>query len=428
VLGARASSIAGKPAGSERLVPHPRILYITSHWPGAAAYGTQQRVFQIGRLLQRIGRVSLLVVDQFGEARRWREPTEREFEIARVIPVSPANSRGLFARLRHTLHVRYLPIAPITVDCDDRQAVLRLLQEHDVVWLHGLNIANSLGIDHWPRSVIDLDDVPSRVYRSMAGVHTTVVQRLVDLRMSTVWRRREAKLADQFATILVCSDDDRRYLGLPRVGVLPNGFERIVAVDPQPIEPPRIGYIGTFKYWPNVDGVQWFCREVWRLIKQSMPNARLRLIGEASDMARSWGIDVEPLGRIDDVGPEISTWSAMIVPVRAGGGTRIKVLEAFARRCPAVATTLGAFGYSVCDGEELFVCDEPEVFASRCIELVRSPERARAMADRAHRRFLQSWTWDSYSAIVEGAVTEAARFGDDGHDAKGSGCSRRGSR
>jgi glycosyltransferase involved in cell wall biosynthesis len=428
VLGARASSIAGQPAGSEPLVPDPRILYITSHWPGAAAYGTQQRLLQIGRLLQRIGSVRLLVVDHFGEAQRWREPTEREFEIARVVPVRPANSRGLFGRLRHTLHVRYLPIAPVTVDCNDRQAVLRLLHEHDVVWLHGLNTATSLGIDHWPRSVIDLDDVPSRVYHSMAGVHTTVLQRLVDLRMSTVWRRREAKLAEQFAMILVCSDDDRRYLRLPRVRVLPNGFERVDSVKPRPVEPPRIGYIGTLKYWLNVDGIQWFCREIWPLIKQSVPTARLRLIGEATDMARSWGVDVEPLGRVDEVGPEIATWSAMIVPVRAGGGTRIKVLEAFARRCPAVATTLGAFGYGLRDGEELFVCDEPEIFASRCIELVQSPERAEAMTDRAHRRFLQSWTWDSYRTIVEGAVTDAARFGVDGRDTKGSGCSRRGSR
>ena len=412
----------------EPLLPHPRILYITSHWPGAAAYGTQQRLLQIGRHLQRIGRVRLLVVDHFGQSRRWREPTERQFEIAGVVPVRPANSGGLFGRLRHTLDLRYLPIVPVTVDCEDRQAVLRLSHEHDVVWVHDLNTANSLGIDHWPRSVIDLDDVPSRVYRSMAGMHTTVVQRLVDLRMSTVWRRREAKLADRFATILVCSDDDKRYLGLPRVRVLPNGFERVHAAEPQPVEPPRVGYIGTLKYWLNVDGVQWFCREVWPLIKQSLPTARLRLIGEATDMARSWGVDVEPLGRVDDAGPEIATWAAMIVPVRAGGGTRIKVLEAFARRCPAVATTLGAFGYGLRDGEELFVCDEPAIFASRCIELVRSPERARAMAARAHRRFLQSWTWDSYSAIVEGAVTEAARFDGAGRDTNGAGGSRRRSR
>ena len=409
----------------EPLLPHPRILYITSHWPGAAAYGTQQRLLHIGRLLQRVGSVRLLVVDHFGESRLWRESTEREFEIARVVPVRPENSGGLFGWLRHTLDSRYLPIAPVIVDCDERQAVVSLLQEHDVVWVHGLNTAYSLGIDHWPRSVIDLDDVPSRVYRSMAGVHTTVVQRLVDLRMSTVWRRREAKLADRFAMILVCSDDDRRYLQLPRVRVLPNGFERVHAVEPEPVEPPRIGYIGTLKYWLNVDGVQWFCREVWPLIKQSVPTARLRLIGEATDMARSWGVDIEPLGRVEDVGPEIATWSAMIVPVRAGGGTRIKLLEAFARRCPAVATTLGAFGYGLRDAEELFVCDEPELFASRCIELVRSPERARAMADRAHRRFLQSWTWDSYRTIVERAVGEAARFTDDGRDTKTFGCSRR---
>ena len=124
-------------------------------------------------------------------------------------------------------------------------------------------------------------------------------------------------------------------------------------------------------------------------------------------MAREWGDGVEPLGRLDEVGPEIATWSATIIPVRAGAGTRIKLAEAFAGRYPVVATTLGAYGYDVHDGDELFIANEPAQFASRCVELIRFPERARVMADRAHRRFLQSWTWESYARIVEDVITAA---------------------
>src|SRR5207248_2505937 len=90
-------------------------------------------------------------------------------------------------------------------------------------------------------------------------------------------------------------------------------------------------------------------------------------------------------------GEGIATWSIMIVPIRVGGGTRIKVLEAFARRCPVVATSLGAFGYELHDGDELFLADDPKLFASRCIELIQSPELGEAIADRAHRRFLRRW-------------------------------------
>lgn len=389
----------------------PRILYVTSHWPGAAAYGTQQRLLHIGRLLQRIGRVTLVVVDCFGEAARWRRLTECEFEIGRVIDVKDPGSHGVIGRLRHELDPRYLQTVPVTVERGDRRAMLDLFRQHDLIWVHSITTANVLGIHRWPRSVIDIDDVPSRVYRSSAGLPGNLMRRLLDLRMSAIWRRREAKLAERFGMVLVCSNDDRRYLGLPRMRVLPNGFERLPDVEARPAHPPRIGFIGTFKHWANVDGVRWFCDEVWPLVRRQLPDGRLRLVGERSALASGWGEGVEALGRVDDAGPEIATWSAMIVPVRTGGGTRIKIAEAFARRCPAVATTLGAFGYDVRDGDELFVCDRPDLFATRCVELVQSPERAREMADRAHRRFLQSWTWESYGTIVDEVVKEVAHSG-----------------
>lgn len=85
---------------------------------------------------------------------------------------------------------------------------------------------------------------------------------------------------------------------------------------------------------------------------------------------------------------------------------RIKLAEAFARRCPAVATTLGAYGYDVHDGEELFIADDPARFASHCVELIRFPERAPNM-DRAHGRFLRSLTWEFYAPIVEDVVNVA---------------------
>jgi len=388
-----------------------RILYITSRWPGVPVSGTQQRLSHIGRLLQRLGTVRLVVVGHSADAARWRARTEEQFDVASFIAVKPSRPAGAIGRLRHEFDPRYLQTAPMTVDALDRRVVIDLVHEHDVVWVHGIPTANVLDIYRWPRSVIDIDDIPSQVYRSTAGVGESLIRRLLNLRMSSIWRRREATLAERFAVVLVCSDDDRRYLGLPRVKVLPNGFERVAPIESEPATPPRIGYIGTLTYSLNVDGVQWFCRDVWPMIRRNLPDVRLRLIGEGSEMAREWGDGVEPLGRLDEVGPEMATWSATIIPVRAGAGTRIKLAEAFARRCPVVATALGAYGYDVHDGEEVFIADEPERFASRCLDLIRLPERARGMADRAHHRFLQSWTWESYATVVEDAVRAAVQSG-----------------
>jgi glycosyltransferase involved in cell wall biosynthesis len=339
---------------------------------------------------------------------RWRQKTEGEFKIARVISVMPASGGGIVGRIRHEFDPRYLQTYPCAVDPRDRQAVLDLMEKHDVVWVHTIKTADTLRIDRWPRSVIDIDDVPSLFYQSLAKTNTRSVRQLLNRRMVAIWKRRQRRLADRFNLLMVCSDEDRNYLGLERVGVLPNGFERIPSVERCPVEPPRIGFIGTFRWLPNVEGVQWFCNKVWPLIKRQLPTVRLRVAGEGTEVASDWADAVEGLGRVVDAGSEIATWSTMVVPVRVGAGTRIKVLEAFARWCPVVATTLGASGYDLRDGEHLFLADEPDVFASRCIELIKSPQLAAAIAARARYRFLTSWTWESYGEIVRAAVDRVA--------------------
>ena len=383
-----------------------RILYVTWHWPGAPAYGAQQRTIQIGRLLQKVGEVSLVVVNVDADGERWRANTEKTFDIARVVNVRPVSSSGLINRLRHEFDPRYLP--PTGVDSRDRDAVLASFQEYDIAWLHQLRSADLLRIYRWPRSVMDVDDIHSRLYDSQAQIAISGVRTLLDRRMSLIWRRRERKLSERFTVLTVSSEEDRKYLGLPKTRVLPNGFERLHSVERHvPPEQPILGFIGTFRWMPNVEGTKWFCSEVWPSIRRRVPGVRLRLVGEGTEVARDLGEAVEGLGRVADVGPEIATWVAMVVPIRVGGGTRIKVLEGFARKCPVVATTLGAFGYGLEDGRELFVADEPDLFASRCVELLQSPQRAQAMADRGHRRFLESWTWESYAPIVQAAVEEA---------------------
>lgn len=381
-----------------------KILYIVSHWSGAPEYGAQQRVQQVGRLLNKVGHVNMVVLNNEGAGEQWRAATEAEFNIARVINVQPIESRGVLERLQHEFDSRYLRTVPSVISPADRQAVLSLSSQHDVVWIHTIRTANTLGIYRWSHSVLDIDDIPSRFYESAAINEPNLRRRLIDWRMSYIWRRREKRLGERFDVLTVCSESDRRYLSTDRAYVLPNGFRSLSKVERCPSKPPRIGFIGTFQWQPNVEGVRWFCHSVWPVIKGQISGARLRVVGEGTEMASQWGEDVDGLGRIQDVGNEIATWSVMIVPIRIGGGTRIKVLEAFARRCPVVATKLGAFGYDIHDGQELLLADDHAVFASRCLEVIESSKLAEALVDRAHQKFLKSWTWESYESVVGSAV------------------------
>jgi glycosyltransferase involved in cell wall biosynthesis len=110
------------------------------------------------------------------------------------------------------------------------------------------------------------------------------------------------------------------------------------------------------------------------------------------------GVDV--LGWIPDADAEMSRWSLAIVPIHSGAGTRIKIAEAFSRKCPVVSTTYGAYGYDVKDREHVRLADTAADFTAACLELVRSPDLASTTADRAWSLFLERWTWEAIAPRV----------------------------
>jgi glycosyltransferase involved in cell wall biosynthesis len=141
------------------------------------------------------------------------------------------------------------------------------------------------------------------------------------------------------------------------------------------------------------------------LIKAECSEARLRLVGLDTDCGiANDGDDIDGLGFMVDPAEEIAGWSLSIVPVKVGGGTRIKIAEAFSRRCPVVTTSLGAYGYQIESGRECLVADSDEEMAEACLRLLGDSEYAEWMAEQARRRFISEWSWESISPRVVAAV------------------------
>jgi glycosyltransferase involved in cell wall biosynthesis len=386
-----------------------RILFVTAVYPHAPEYGAQQRVLNICRLLSQIGKVSIAMVatepiDQNGLAK-----TSNEFDIAHVALIQTTPLANLAERIRFELDPDCMNTYFTSIREADREILLKLIDDHDLVWVHTLRTANECRIYKWPHTVLDIDDIPSRVYRSKTQIDSTIIRKLLDYRMVLTWRRRERRVARRFDVTVVCSQSDRHYLGNIRRGhVIPNGY---VLPKEQPNRansvPPRVGFIGWFGGMPNVDGVAWFIQNVWPLVKRRIPEARLRLVGGDSDrdFAKT-GQDVDGLGYIADPGSEIATWSAMIVPIRVGGGSRVKIAQAFSRKCPVVSTSLGAFGYDVKNGEEILIADDPQSFSAACIKLIQDAQFGTTIAENAWRKFLANWTWSSIGYALESVIEQ----------------------
>ena len=396
------------------------ILYVGSSWPHGQAFGGQLRALHIGRALKAIGDVTIAVVSQDTTDDESMRKTAAEFRIEQPVRVNTLPNRGLVQRLRWALDTRFLNVHGCAADSSDRDRVLKRFEEFDLVWVLNSRTPNILSQWHWPHSVLDIDDLPSAFQRTVWKNGASPGEKLKAWLQMILLKRREMRLKERFTALAVCSEADRQYLGGgERIHVIPNGFER-PAEEPQrhPVDPPRIGFIGLFSYPPNLEGMRWFIRECWPRIKAEIPNARLRLVGKDTDgPLKPIAPDVDALGWVADPTAEIDTWSAMIIPVRQGAGTRIKVADAFSRKCPVVSTRLGAFGYEVQHGRELLLADAPLEFAAACVSLIRNPTMGAPMAERAYEAFLKNWTWDAIAPRVWAAAEDGLRSSRNGKQA-----------
>lgn len=342
-----------------------------------------------------------------------RKETETEFEVVPPIKPEVFPQREWRGKVRRALDRRFMNLHGFVISDADRRRVEELVSTHDLTWVLNARTPNIIGKWDWPRAHLDLDDVPSSYLRSIADGNGRPVIRYRARAQQWLMRRRERLFLERFVTTSVCSEADRIYFsGGPGVHVIPNGFPCPRELPRRNLIPgtPRLGFIGLFSYAPNIEGVRWFLRECWPAIRKAIPNAQLRLIGKDTDgILKPTEPGVDALGWVGDPAEEIATWSAMIVPVHFGGGTRIKIAEAFSRKCPTVATSLGAFGYDVANGRQLLIADKPNDFAKACIEIVENPNRGRALAELAWTDFLQRWTWDSITPRVLAAAEDCLK-------------------
>lgn len=238
--------------------------------------------------------------------------------------------------------------------------------------------------------VLHAHNVESQVLERFARVEDRAAVRAFARFEAHKLREVERRACERAAMVWALGPHDRAELerltlGRARVRVAP------MAVDtgyyqPQdvPPVPGRITFVGSMHYRPNVDGAEWFAREVLPRVRREVPGATLRLAGRAPDAALRRLPGVEVTGFVPDVRPEFAQAQAVIVPVRFGGGVKTKTVLGLAMGAAVVATSMGAEGLAVRDGEEALVADEPASLARRVVAVLRDPG-LRARLGRAGR-------------------------------------------
>lgn len=214
-------------------------------------------------------------------------------------------------------------------------------------------------------------------------------------------RRFEQRVCRQADRVVCVSEADA--LALQQIDpqlqayVIPNGVDtdfydrdKVIPLD---LPPYSLVFTGTMDFRPNVDAMLWFAAEVLPLIKQSLPDVRVYIVGQRPH-ARLDVLRADPAititGAVDDTRPYIAAAGVTIVPLQTGGGTRLKLLEALSLQAPMVSTTLGAEGFTVTNGEQLLLADDASAFARSIEELLADRVRARALG-AAGRSFAERY-------------------------------------
>jgi sugar transferase (PEP-CTERM/EpsH1 system associated) len=249
-------------------------------------------------------------------------------------------------------------------------------------------------------------------------------------------RRYEAQVCRAADQVLAVSDVDAAMLkelvsGLG-VTVVPNGVDTLTyqpeSGNLEPWMPEKaLVFTGTMDFRPNVDAVLWFARQVLPRVQAEMPEVHFFIVGQRPHR-RLDSLQSDPAitltGWVKDPRPYIAQAAVYVAPLRIGGGTRLKLLEAMAMGKPVVATSLGAEGYPVADGRELLLADTPEDFAMAVVKLLRGPEW-RAKLGQAGRRFVeQQYDWRAIVPRLEVVYSSKPSSSNSkyGLEARGEGC------
>jgi glycosyltransferase involved in cell wall biosynthesis len=238
------------------------------------------------------------------------------------------------------------------------------------------------------------------------------VDQVVDATEIRRWRSLHRRMADAVDRVVVTSEVDAgalRALGISNVVVIPNVYAAPVSPAGRSIvgDPPTLSLVGTLHYPPNADAARFMVCRILPEIHRMVPRAQLRLVGRP-DPGTAGLADVPGVvatGRVDDVTTELARADVIVVPIRYGSGTRIKILEGFAHRIPVVSTTIGAEGLDVAHGSQLLIADDPVQFAAACFDVLSDKTLRERLVNNAYAY----WQREHPPELLRDRVTEIAR-------------------
>jgi glycosyltransferase involved in cell wall biosynthesis len=324
-----------------------------------------------------------------------RQPLEALEGLARKPALALAAARDPWLGLQ--TEVFWTRMAPLVARRLRERPVDGVVIEHDFAAGWALHLPRELPLG------LALQNASWQLHRAQAGP----LERFDDARFARYLRRSR----DRFSWASAVSAQDAAAataIGLPEPVLIANGvdLERVAGVAADAARPGTLLFTGTLGYPPNAEAALWFAEQV---LPRLDGDVRLRIIGrEPPPAVARLGErpNVAVTGWVEDLRPELAAAAVVVAPLRSGGGTKLKVIEALAAGRPVVTTTVGAEGIDVRDGEHLLIADTPDAFAAAVRRLLEDPELAARLAAAGRERARARYDWDRLAGTLDASLRE----------------------
>jgi glycosyltransferase involved in cell wall biosynthesis len=399
-----------------------KVLFLCNH-PNAVSSGGHQRLSHLLKAIAAAGEVTLvypIIHDAIGPDLAALRPFCKQVCTFPLESLAYQRDPLLPAPIFWTKHkLRYLhPVAPAFMQqmrSEEANALVAsiCLQGFDLIWCQRISSIQMLPPSLESRVIVDLDDLEHRKLRNRLQLwkdppHMIPLQWLEYLKL----QKLEHSLHELPYEFSVCSEIDRKEVGTnAKVWVIPNGIDLpggLPCGERENAEPVLV-FVGLMSYEPNADAALFFVRRVLPLLQREIPDVKFLIVGrDPTPSVRQLhdGKSIFVTGTVADVAEYLLNASIVVVPIRFGGGTRVKILEALAHRKAVVSTTMGAEGIEVKSGKHLLLADSPEDFAKACTQLLKDGGLRSRLGEEGFNLIRDRYQWKRIERMIEDIVLD----------------------
>jgi polysaccharide biosynthesis protein PslH len=393
----------------------PRLLVLANRLPYPVDDGWKTRTYHLLRGLVREGPVTLLTFHggSRSDVARMCDSIAGDLDVVTVPPPPSHTPLRLLLGLVTRTPVYVWNMKSREYEAELRRQVERL-QPRVIVSELTYMFPYLRGLAGGATTVIDTHNVDSVVLRRYSRTLRGPLRRLYARMTAGKLRGFERDVFEEADVVWVCSDAEAAIVHeiAPRACVVtvPNGVDTTALAPLEGIEPDplRLLFFGRLDYAPNRDAIEYYVEAILPRLRELAPGVRLDVVGAGNAeplrrLTREME-DVRIVGRVDDLRPVLASAAAVVVPLRMGGGTRLKILEAMSAARPIISTTVGAEGLDVVSGRELILADTPADLAAAIARVTSSPGEAQRLGEAARSTARRLYDWQSINARAADSI------------------------